>query len=106
MPRRGDDDRGVDGIGPSLGAGALPTAADDHQRKNAEVLAASGAAEIIEQAHLNGAVIAGRIEELLGNSARLAKMSASARELARPDAARVIADKAIELAENHRRRDS
>lgn len=84
----------------------LPTAADDHQRKNAEVLAAAGAAEIIEQKHLNGAVLAGRIVELLGNPARLARMSAAARELARPDAARVIADKAMELADNHRRSDS
>jgi UDP-N-acetylglucosamine--N-acetylmuramyl-(pentapeptide) pyrophosphoryl-undecaprenol N-acetylglucosamine transferase len=84
----------------------LPTAADDHQRKNAEVLAASGAAEIIEQAHLTGAVAAGRIGALLGDPARLARMSAAARALARPDAARVIADKAMELAANHRRRDS
>ena len=29
----------------------LPTAADDHQRKNAEVLAKAGAAELIEQQH-------------------------------------------------------
>ncbi len=27
----------------------LPTAADDHQRRNAEVLAAAGAAEVLEQ---------------------------------------------------------
>ena len=84
----------------------LPTAADDHQRKNAEVLAAAGAAEIIEQKHLNGAVLAGRIVELLGNPARLAKMSSAARALARPDAASVIADKAMELAEIRRRLDS
>jgi hypothetical protein len=33
-------------------------------------------------------------------------MAAAARALARPDAARVIADKAMELAANHRRRDA
>ena len=66
----------------------LPTAADDHQRKNAEVLAAAGAAEIIEQKHLTGALLAERIATLIGDPARLAAMSAAARTLSRPDAAR------------------
>jgi UDP-N-acetylglucosamine--N-acetylmuramyl-(pentapeptide) pyrophosphoryl-undecaprenol N-acetylglucosamine transferase len=76
----------------------LPSAADDHQRKNAEVLAAGGAAEIVEQKHLNGAFLAERIATLLGDPARLAAMSAAARTMSRPDAARVIADKALALA--------
>jgi UDP-N-acetylglucosamine--N-acetylmuramyl-(pentapeptide) pyrophosphoryl-undecaprenol N-acetylglucosamine transferase len=76
----------------------LPTAADDHQRKNAEVLAAGGAAEIVEQKTLNGARIAERIAALIGDPARLAAMSAAARAMARPDAAKVIADKAMQLA--------
>jgi UDP-N-acetylglucosamine--N-acetylmuramyl-(pentapeptide) pyrophosphoryl-undecaprenol N-acetylglucosamine transferase len=75
----------------------LPTAADDHQRKNAEVLAAAGAAEILEQKDLGGAVLAARVAALVADSRRLADMSAAARRLARPDAARVIADKALEL---------
>jgi UDP-N-acetylglucosamine--N-acetylmuramyl-(pentapeptide) pyrophosphoryl-undecaprenol N-acetylglucosamine transferase len=75
----------------------LPTAADDHQRKNAEVLAASGAAEILDQAHLTGDVLASRIGALLESPDRMAAMSAAARALARPDAAKVIADKAMEL---------
>ena len=41
----------------------LPTAADDHQRKNAEVLVAAGAAEMIEQKDLTGAR-AGRTRSL------------------------------------------
>ena len=72
----------------------LPTAADDHQRKNAEVLAAAGAAEIVEQKHLTGALIAERIATLIGDPARLAAMSAAARTMSRPNAARVIADRA------------
>jgi UDP-N-acetylglucosamine--N-acetylmuramyl-(pentapeptide) pyrophosphoryl-undecaprenol N-acetylglucosamine transferase len=76
----------------------LPTAADDHQRKNAEVLAAAGAAELLEQQQLTGAGLADRITALIGDPARLESMAAAARRLARPDAARVIADKAIELA--------
>jgi UDP-N-acetylglucosamine--N-acetylmuramyl-(pentapeptide) pyrophosphoryl-undecaprenol N-acetylglucosamine transferase len=75
----------------------LPTAADDHQRKNAEVLGAAGAAEVVEQKNLTGALLAGRIEELLDDPARLGRMSAAARELARPDAARAIADKVFEI---------
>ena len=75
----------------------LPTAADDHQRKNADVLAAAGAAEVVEQTQLTGALLAGRIAALVADSGRLAAMASAARRLARPDAARVIADKALEL---------
>jgi UDP-N-acetylglucosamine--N-acetylmuramyl-(pentapeptide) pyrophosphoryl-undecaprenol N-acetylglucosamine transferase len=76
----------------------LPTAADDHQRKNAEVLVAGGAAEIVEQKHLSGALVAERIATLIGDPARLEAMSAAARSMSRPNAARVIADKALALA--------
>ena len=75
----------------------LPTAADDHQRRNAEVLAAAGAAEIVDQLGLTGAHLAGRLEALLGDAERLTAMAAEARRLARPEAARVIADKVLEL---------
>jgi UDP-N-acetylglucosamine--N-acetylmuramyl-(pentapeptide) pyrophosphoryl-undecaprenol N-acetylglucosamine transferase len=77
----------------------LPTAADDHQRKNADVLAEAGAAVIIEQKDLNGAVLAERIASLIGDPSRLAAMSAAARHIARPDATKVIADKVMELVE-------
>jgi UDP-N-acetylglucosamine--N-acetylmuramyl-(pentapeptide) pyrophosphoryl-undecaprenol N-acetylglucosamine transferase len=76
----------------------LPTAADDHQRKNAEVLAAAGAAEIVEQRTLTGALLAERIAAFIGDPARLGAMSAAARAMARPDAAGLIADKAMRLA--------
>ena len=39
----------------------LPTATDDHQRKNAEALAAAGAAELLLQRDLTGAVLAARM---------------------------------------------
>ncbi|MGH9310739.1 MAG: undecaprenyldiphospho-muramoylpentapeptide beta-N-acetylglucosaminyltransferase, partial [Vicinamibacterales bacterium] len=47
----------------------LPTAADDHQRKNAEVLAKAGAAELIEQKDLTGAHLAERIVALVSDRA-------------------------------------
>jgi UDP-N-acetylglucosamine--N-acetylmuramyl-(pentapeptide) pyrophosphoryl-undecaprenol N-acetylglucosamine transferase len=76
----------------------LPTAADDHQRKNAVVLERAGAAEVIEQKRMTGALIAERITALVGDEAKLTAMALAARSLARPDAAMVIADKAFELA--------
>ena len=76
----------------------LPTAADDHQRKNAELLRAAGAVEVIEQNDLTGEILASRILDLTGDPERLAVMSAAARRMARPDAARVIVDRALELA--------
>jgi UDP-N-acetylglucosamine--N-acetylmuramyl-(pentapeptide) pyrophosphoryl-undecaprenol N-acetylglucosamine transferase len=76
----------------------LPTATDDHQRRNAEVLVAAGAAEVIEQKDLTGERLAERILALAGDAPRRVAMSDAARRLARPDAARVIADKVFELA--------
>jgi UDP-N-acetylglucosamine--N-acetylmuramyl-(pentapeptide) pyrophosphoryl-undecaprenol N-acetylglucosamine transferase len=79
----------------------LPTAADDHQRKNAEVLGAAGAAELIEQKELSGESLAGRITALLDEPQRLQAMSAAARSLARPNAAAAIVDKVFEIAGRH-----
>ena len=75
----------------------LPTATDDHQRKNAEALAGAGAAELLLQRDLSGPVLAARVLALAGDRARRDRMSAAARSLARPDAARVIVDRALEL---------
>jgi UDP-N-acetylglucosamine--N-acetylmuramyl-(pentapeptide) pyrophosphoryl-undecaprenol N-acetylglucosamine transferase len=76
----------------------LPTATDDHQRKNAEALVANGAADLLVQRDLTGAALADRVLALTGDAPRRARMSAAARTFARPDAARVIVDKALELA--------
>jgi len=76
----------------------LPTAADDHQKKNAEVLERAGAAELIEQKNLTGAVIAERLIALAADRPRRQEMAAAARRLARPDAAKVIVDRVLELA--------
>jgi UDP-N-acetylglucosamine--N-acetylmuramyl-(pentapeptide) pyrophosphoryl-undecaprenol N-acetylglucosamine transferase len=75
----------------------LPTATDDHQRKNAEALAAAGAAEVLLQGEASGRVLAQRVRALAGDRAARARMERAARALARPDAARVIVDKALEL---------
>lgn len=75
----------------------LPTAADDHQRKNAEALAAQGAAEVLLQRDMTGASLAQRIVALADDRDRRTRMAAAARALARPDAAKVIVDRALEL---------
>ena len=75
----------------------LPTAADDHQTKNAEVLARAGAAELLPQRDLTGAVLADRMLALARDPVRRAAAAAAARGLARPDAARVIVDRALTL---------
>ena len=76
----------------------LPTATDDHQRLNAEVLANAGAADLLVQRDLDGPVLAARVLALAGDRPRRERMAAAARTLARPDAARVIVDRALELA--------
>ena len=76
----------------------LPTAADDHQRKNALVLAEAGAADLLDQKELTGDRLADRILALLADPGRREAMAAAARRFARPDAAQAIVDRALELA--------
>lgn len=75
----------------------LPTAADDHQRKNAEAMTAKGAASWIAQSELTPARLADEMAAVLAEPERLRAMGARAWETARPDAAGVIADELIAL---------
>lgn len=79
----------------------LPTAADDHQRKNARVLAAAGAADVIEENDLSGAALAGVLTGLAADPARRRAMADRARSLGRPDAAARVADRIVALAGGH-----
>jgi UDP-N-acetylglucosamine--N-acetylmuramyl-(pentapeptide) pyrophosphoryl-undecaprenol N-acetylglucosamine transferase len=76
----------------------LPTAADDHQRKNAEALARAGAAEVIEERDLTGERLAAVVTTLAGDAERRRRMAAAARSLGRPDAAARVADRVAQLA--------
>ena len=71
----------------------LPTATDDHQRKNAEVFAKTGAAIVIDERDLKGDALTNALRELMTDPDRRARMSAAASTLARPDAAERIADR-------------
>jgi UDP-N-acetylglucosamine--N-acetylmuramyl-(pentapeptide) pyrophosphoryl-undecaprenol N-acetylglucosamine transferase len=75
----------------------LPTATDDHQRKNAEVLRRAGAARVVEERELDGERLAAEVSALVADAAARARMSGAARRLARPDAAERIADKVEQL---------
>ena len=76
----------------------FPGATDDHQRKNAEALARSGAATTIDQRELTGDRLASEILSLAGNELERRRMGEAAARLARPNAAAVIVDKILELA--------
>lgn len=70
----------------------LPTAADDHQRKNAEALERAGAAKVLLQRDLNGETLANKISELIADRETLREMSANAKKLGRKDAAVATVD--------------
>jgi UDP-N-acetylglucosamine--N-acetylmuramyl-(pentapeptide) pyrophosphoryl-undecaprenol N-acetylglucosamine transferase len=76
----------------------FPRAADDHQRVNAEALARSGAAVVVEESKLDEVWLAETIAALLADPLRLRQMSEAARSLAHPHAARDIAAISARLA--------
>jgi UDP-N-acetylglucosamine--N-acetylmuramyl-(pentapeptide) pyrophosphoryl-undecaprenol N-acetylglucosamine transferase len=76
----------------------LPAATDDHQRENARVLAEAGAAEVVDERELTGEALAARLLALADDPARRMAMAGRARLFAKPEAAKVIADRALELA--------
>jgi UDP-N-acetylglucosamine--N-acetylmuramyl-(pentapeptide) pyrophosphoryl-undecaprenol N-acetylglucosamine transferase len=76
----------------------LPTATDDHQRKNAEAFARAGGAVVLEERGLTGERLAAEILALARDGARRRQMGEQARTLARPDAAARIADRVQALA--------
>lgn len=86
----------------AAGLGAIlvpyPHAIDDHQRANAEVLVAAGAATILVEDQLDAAHLAAILEPLLADPASRLRMARAARALARPDAAAHIAGVCLEVA--------
>lgn len=76
----------------------LPTAADDHQRVNAEALASKGAARMILQKDLTGESLAKEISELIEKPETISAMETAARKLARRDAAEVTTNLIEKLA--------
>jgi len=76
----------------------FPRAADDHQRRNAEALAAKNAAVLIPESELTPERLADTAAQLLNDTARLRAMGEAAHRLSHPDAAGEIARLAAKIA--------
>ena len=74
-------------------------AADDHQTLNAAPFAAAGAAVVISDATLTAPALRTAIDRILGDATRREQMEAAMATLAKPDAAREMADVLLHLAE-------
>jgi UDP-N-acetylglucosamine--N-acetylmuramyl-(pentapeptide) pyrophosphoryl-undecaprenol N-acetylglucosamine transferase len=70
----------------------LPSAADDHQRKNAEAMQKHGAVRVILQSDLDGKRLAEELTGLLSDPEKIGSMGTAARHMSRPDAARATVD--------------
>jgi UDP-N-acetylglucosamine--N-acetylmuramyl-(pentapeptide) pyrophosphoryl-undecaprenol N-acetylglucosamine transferase len=81
----------------------FPAAADDHQRKNAEVLEQAGAAVMLLQRALTPASLLEALRGLLLDPKRRAEMAIRARSLARPGALERIAAMVVTVAETSNR---
>lgn len=75
----------------------LPTAAADHQTRNAAALAQAGAAVLLPEAGLTGEGLAQRVRALVGSPNRLAEMGRAAAARGAPEAALKIARKLLAL---------
>jgi UDP-N-acetylglucosamine--N-acetylmuramyl-(pentapeptide) pyrophosphoryl-undecaprenol N-acetylglucosamine transferase len=74
----------------------FPHAVDDHQTANARFLADQGAAILLPQADLTPEKLAALLRTL--ERPRLLEMARKARGLGKPDAARIVAERCMELA--------
>lgn len=77
----------------------LPTAAADHQTHNARALEAFGAAMALEERELTPARLWADVVALAGDAGRRERMAERARERARPEAARRIAEDLLRIVE-------
>jgi UDP-N-acetylglucosamine--N-acetylmuramyl-(pentapeptide) pyrophosphoryl-undecaprenol N-acetylglucosamine transferase len=75
-----------------------PHASADHQTANARWMADAGAAVVIPDGELDAGRLAREATELLVDRERLAAMASESKGLARPDAARDIADELLKAA--------
>ncbi|MBJ7483706.1 undecaprenyldiphospho-muramoylpentapeptide beta-N-acetylglucosaminyltransferase [Brevundimonas sp.] len=82
----------------------LKIATDDHQTLNARALTDVGAAVVIAEDDVTVEALTAALLPLLSDPARLAAMSAAAKGVAIPDAARRLADM-VEASPSHRERD-
>jgi len=80
----------------------LPGARGDEQTANARLVEAAGGCAVLPEAMLTGERLAATIRDLLASPQRLKEMGERARTLARPDAARQIAELVVQIARGGR----
>ncbi len=78
----------------------FPHAINDHQTRNARVLADAGAAELIPECDLSGGKLAALIRELYGDRDRIARMESRAAALGNLESASMIVDECLKLIKN------
>lgn len=75
----------------------FPFAADDHQTKNAQSIAEAGAGIAVSDAEIGKGRVTRLLAGLLQNPVSLNNLAQKARQLGRPEAATIIAQKCIEM---------
>ena len=86
----------------AAGLGSLlipfPSAIDDHQTANGQLLVDQSAAHMIQQAELSAEILAKEINIFCARPERRLNMAMCARELAKNDAAQAVASVCLEVA--------
>jgi UDP-N-acetylglucosamine--N-acetylmuramyl-(pentapeptide) pyrophosphoryl-undecaprenol N-acetylglucosamine transferase len=80
-----------------------PFAADDHQLKNAQALAAQGAAVVIKESELNAEKLFDTIVRLLKDEGKRSQMEACSKKMGRPEAAVTIVNHCEALTERRKK---
>lgn len=75
-----------------------PNVVDDHQYKNAKVLADAGAAVLLEEAYMNDEIFFEAVEELIKDNAKRRSLCENIAQFANADANRLIFDEISKLA--------
>ncbi len=73
----------------------------NHQRKNAFSYAGFGATVVIEETNLSAHILEAEIEKIMTDGEKREKMITGAKEFAKPDAAKKIADKILTIGVGH-----
>lgn len=81
----------------------FPSAAANHQERNARALEEAGAAVMILERELSGERLANTVKELLSDPARLSGMAAASKALGKPEATGEIINLILDLARGKRR---
>jgi UDP-N-acetylglucosamine--N-acetylmuramyl-(pentapeptide) pyrophosphoryl-undecaprenol N-acetylglucosamine transferase len=76
----------------------------NHQRKNAYTYSRSGAGTVIEESNLSDDILIAEINRIMKNKDTYDNMCQSARDFARPEAAKTIAEAIIDLIQSHNKK--